>query len=100
MAKSKQEIIADIKAHISKGGGAYRSWYVGVSKDARDRLFNDHSVKENGDWWIIRSASSDKVAREVEDYFINTLGTDGGTGGGDETANEVYGYKKATHTNP
>lgn len=100
MANSKQEIINDIDAYIQKCGGAYRDWYVGISKDARDRLFNDHSVRENGDSWIHKTAMSAQAAREVEDHFVNTLGTDGGTGGGDYTANMVYAYKKAAHTNP
>lgn len=100
MVKNKQEIIADINEHIRKGGGGYSAWYVGISQDARDRLFNAHNVKEKGDWWIHRQCSSAGVAREIEAYYINTLGTDGGTGGGDETADMVYAYKKAVHTNP
>ena len=100
MAKSKQEIIDDIKGHISKGGGGYRAWYVGISKDASDRLFSGHKVKEEGDWWIYRTASSAKIAREIEDYFVNTLGADGGPGGGAEDAKQVYAYKKAAHTAP
>jgi hypothetical protein len=100
MAKSKPEIISDIKAYMEKGGGNYRAWYVGVSNDGRDRLFNGHRVRENGDWWIYRQATSSQAARDVEDYFVNTLGTDGGLGGGDYTADKVYAYKKAAHTNP
>lgn len=100
MAKTKQQIIDDIKAHIRKGGGAYKDWYVGISKDARSRLFDGHNVREKGDWWIYRAASSSKIAREIEAYFVNTLGTDGGTGGGGADARQVYAYKKASHTDP
>ena len=100
MPKSKQKIIDDIESHIQKRGGDNSDWYVGISKDARDRLFNGHSVKEKKDVWIYRKASSSEVAREIEDYFVNTLNTDGGTGGGDETSDKVYAYKKARHTNP
>lgn len=100
MTMGKQEIINAIKEYIAKGGGGYKAWYVGISKDARDRLFNEHKVREKGDWWIFRTASSSQVAREIEDYFVNTLGTDGATGGGDEAADKVYAYKKAPHTNP
>lgn len=100
MPKSKQEIIDDIKSHMQKRGGEYSDWYVGISKDAKDRLFNGHSVKEKKDVWIYRKAGSPQTAREVEDYFVNTLDTDGGTGGGDETSDMVYAYKKAKHTNP
>ena len=96
MAKSKQEIIADIDSFITKGGGGYRAWYVGISSDAKARLA-EHNAK---DAWIFRTASSSQVAREIEDHFVNTLGTDGATGGGDETTNMVYAYKKAPHTDP
>lgn len=100
MAKSKQEIIDDIKSHIQNRGGEYSDWYVGISKDAKDRLFNNHCVKEKKDVWIYRKASSSEVAREIEGYFVNTLNTSGGTGGGDESSDKVYAYKKARHTNP
>ena len=100
IAKNKQEIINDINEHIKKGGGGYSSWYVGISKDAPDRLFKGHNVREEGDWWIYSRASSSQVAREIEDYFVNTLGTDGAVGGGDEAADMVYAYKKAAHTDP
>ena len=101
MNYSKEQIIVDIKDHIGKSG--VRNWNevcVGISKDAKDRLFNGHGIQEKGDWWIYRQAISSEVAREVEDYFINTLGADGGTGGGDETADYVYAYKKTSHTDP
>jgi len=101
MAYSKDQIIADIKEYISKSGAQkWNEVYVGVSKDAKDRLFNGHSVQEKGDWWIYRQATSSAVARDVEAFFVNTLGSDGGTGGGDQSADYVYAYKKASHTNP
>lgn len=97
---TEQAIISDIKAHIQKGGGSYHDWYVGISQNARNRLFNDHGVHEKGDWWIYKEASSSAAARRAEDYFVNTLGTDGGVGGGDRQAVYVYAYKKNSHTNP
>jgi hypothetical protein len=98
--KTKQEIINDLDAFIKDGGGGYQAWYVGTASDARDRLFNDHKVMEKGDSWIYRQASFSGVAREIEDYFVNTLGTDGGTGRGVVLIVMVYAYKKAPHTNP
>jgi len=67
---------------------------VSISSDAKYRLINGHNVRGKGHWWIFRTASSSKVAREIEDYFVNTLGTDGGPGGGDEAANQVMLTKK------
>lgn len=97
-AQSNQEIVNDIVAHMQKGGGAYRDWYVGISKDARARLSN-HGVRE-GDWWIFCQATSSANARAVEKYFLESVGTDGGPGGGDDSADQVYAYKKARHTRP
>lgn len=100
MTKSKQEIIDEIKAHIQKEGSGYRSWYVGISEDARDRLFNGHGVPKENAWWIFREVSSASVACEGEEYFVNTLGTDGAPGGGSDKSNQVYAYKKTSVTNP
>lgn len=99
MVKDKQTITNEIKNHISEGGGAYSDWYVGISKNPRERLFQDHNVDEKKDAWIIRQAESESIAREIEDYFVNTLKTDGERGGGDNP-DSVYAYKKKSHTDP
>ena len=98
--KTKQEIINDLDAHMKDGGGGYPAWYVGIASDARDRLFNDHRVKEKGDSWVFRQTSFSGVAREIQDYFVDTLGTDGGAGKGVVFTDMVYAYKKASHTDP
>lgn len=100
MSESKQDIITAFEEHIRKGGGGYSAWYVGISNDARYRLFNEHKVREKGDWWIYKQAASSQIAREIELFFTSIRGTDGGTGGGDETTDMVYAYKKAAHTEP
>lgn len=100
MAKTKHQIIADIKAYIGKDSGAYGNWYVGITKDPHSRLFDEHGVKEKGDWWIYREAYSSESARQVEDHFVNKCGADGGVGGGDDDSTFVYAYKKASHTDP
>lgn len=99
MADTKESIKADIKAYIQKNGSVYSDWYVGIASDPRARLFNDHNVSEKGGAWIYREAESSNAAREVEEYFINTLGTDGGSGGGDYSTKSVYAYKKTSTTN-
>ena len=100
MAKlTKDQIIAGIKEHVQKSGAKkWNEWYVGISKDARDRLFNGHCVPEKDYWWIFKQAISSGDARAIEDYFINTLGATGGTGGGDDTADYVYAYKIGPNT--
>jgi len=97
MAKTKEEIISDIEEYFR--GTNYSSCYVGISSDARKRLFEEHNVSEKDDAWIIRTASSHTEAREIEKHFLDA-GMDGGGGGGDETSNKVYAYKKAYYTHP
>ena len=62
---------------------------MGIAASPRDRLFNDHNVREKGDAWIFREATSSAVAREVESYFIDVKGTRGGAGGGDASSRSV-----------
>ena len=99
MADSEEKIKSEIKEYIAKYGGAYAAWYVGVSGDARDRLFNGHGVDEQTDAWIWLPATSSAAARRVEAYF-HEFGAAGDPGAGDEQADQVYAYKKAAHTTP
>jgi len=100
VVKDENTIRTEIKNHITSEGGPYSRWYVGIAKNARERLFQDHGVKEKEDSWIIREAISDDIARKIEDYFVNTLKTSGNPGGGDEKTVFVYAYWKQTHTEP
>jgi hypothetical protein len=92
-------MINEIKKHMDKSGYPYHQWYVGIAKDARDALFNRHGVRERGDWWIFRKATTTQQARDIESYFLNTLRTAGGSGGGDNFTTMVYAYKIGSHTN-
>jgi len=99
MAKSKQEIIADINAHIADCGGRYSDWYAGITEDTKRRVFEEHGVEKGKDPYIWRTAVSSVVARETEKYFLD-LRCDGGSGGGDDDADIVYAYKKSSRTDP
>jgi hypothetical protein len=89
MAKD-DKIVKDIIGHV---GNANKSeWYVGIATDAKQRLFVDHNVVENGGHWIYRSAGSEQVARDTEKYLLDTYNFRGGTGGGDNPI-YVYAYK-------
>ena len=97
---SEEQIKQDIKAYIGKNGGVHREWYVGIASDPKQRLFTEHGVHENGDAWVYDWAPDSDAARRVEQYFIQTLGTAGGPGGGDSTTRSVYAYKRNSHTKP
>lgn len=94
-----QKIINDFLAYMSKNGGNWYDWYVGVAKDPIQRLFSDHNVIEHGGIWIYsQHTGSDTVARAVEQYFLNQ-GCDGGSGGGSNSSCFVYAYMKSRDTN-
>ena len=99
MANSKQEIINEIAAHIADLGGSYSEWYVGITENAKRRIFEEHGVEKDKDKYIWRTASSSSVARAIEKYFLD-LGCDGGGGGGEYDAVIVYAYKKSARTDP
>ena len=61
MAKTEHQIIADIEAHIVKCGGRFGHGYVGITTDPRERLFDDHSVRDNGDASLETSPSSHPI---------------------------------------
>lgn len=100
MSNEEREVIQKVKDYILKCGGSYSAWYTGIAQDPKLRLFNDHTVDEKADSWIYHPVSSSTVARNIEQYFVETLGTDGGTGGGDDSTKTVYAYKKNYRTNP
>jgi hypothetical protein len=91
-------IIKEMLSYMRANGGPDKSWYVGISQDARKRLFTDHNVSKDQGIWIDLTADTASIAREVEDFFINQVKTDGGAGSGDIAANKVYAYKKTPST--
>jgi hypothetical protein len=95
---SGKQIVSKIKGHIRKRGGAYPAWVVGVSRNARKELFNQHGVRKDKDRWIFMHAQSPSVARRVKAYLMDKLGILGRTSVEDKTADFVYAYKKVAHT--
>lgn len=95
-----EQLTQEIKSYMDKHGGDYDQWYCGISEDPKERLFDGHDVDESRDHWIHGPADDSKTARRVERYLTDTLGCDGGPGGGDEDADNVYAYEKSSHTEP
>ena len=91
MANSYEQIIKDINEHLQKSGRSYYSdFYIGISNDARNRLFKEHHVKENS-WWIYRTATDPQVACEVKEHYLK-LGMRGYNSNDNNTADIVYCY--------
>ena len=98
MTQSQLAIVVDIKNYIAQIGGGYINWYTGIAANPRTRLFNDHCVDEKYGNWIYSNELTSQEAREVEEYFVNTLGTKGDVGGGDNNTKFVYAYKITQNT--
>ncbi len=73
MAKTKQQIIEDIRGYIQKRGGKPGEWQVDVGTNQRARLFKAHDIRERGDCWIVRRAESPQAAREASIDLAGTL---------------------------
>ena len=97
---SPQQIQVEIMHLIHMERSPYSDWYVGIAKNPHIRLFQEHKVEMRNSWWIIRKAKNSEDARNVEKLIINTYGTDGDSGGGDEESVYVYAYKKSATTKP
>ena len=88
----------EILSYVHSLGGNYSDWYCGIAADARDRLFNGHRVSEKSGHWIFRNFGNSEVGRSIEKYLIESLGFDGGSGGGDLSTVFVYAYRKTADT--
>ena len=60
---NKQDIIKDIEGYVGKGNSS--AWYVGITNDIDRRLFGDHNVDREKDYWIYRTANSKSIAQEI-----------------------------------
>jgi len=91
---NKEQNIRDLFNFIE---GPFSGWYVGITNDPEICLYNRHKVSRDNGKCKYCPCSSDDIAREIEQYFLN-LGCDGGPGGGNETSRYVYVYKKTRTT--
>lgn len=70
-----------------RGETPYSKWTVGITEDHHRRK-KEHGNPPSWDWW---PADNEKVAREVETYFLKK-GMKGDTGGGN-TPKIIYMFK-------
>ena len=97
---TKDAIINDIEKHLSNSVKEYYSdFYVGITNDVNKRMFADHQVNKDNDWWIYCKADSEDIARDVENYYLE-LGMKGDTGGGNPENPPlfVYSYEISEHS--
>lgn len=83
---NKQELINAIEK--KKGSTEYSIWTIGITNDPDRRKGEHESDGKNVTYWKHWKADSEKIAREVETYFLDK-GMKGGGGGGN-TPTWVY----------
>ncbi len=93
------QMLREIQAHIDKSGKPYSQWYAGITSNLKERLYEGHGVPEKNAWYVSRRADSSNAARHAEAALLK-LGCDGGSGGGDQSAQVVYAYLKTPATDP
>ncbi|MDD1776844.1 MAG: hypothetical protein LUQ65_01655 [Candidatus Helarchaeota archaeon] len=96
----KGKILDKISEHIRTRGGLPQDWYIGINQFPERRLSIDHKLDLEKDKWIFIPANSDQEAKEILDYFVNWIGTDGQLVGENHGARKIYAYKKTPHTEP
>lgn len=89
------EIIKEFDERIKKSGRQfYNEFYVGITTNIEERLFTDHRVQKEGNWWMYAPADTEAIARDVEKHYLE-YGMRGDTGGGTDKEGKqwfVYCY--------
>lgn len=72
MIFSKEQIVNDISNFIVRFAGRPQNCYIGISKDALERLFRGHQVQimNMNDFRFYRAASAEE-ARTIERFFLD-----------------------------
>ncbi len=91
-------VIKRIETYMSKFEGDYSDWFVGITKNLDEGLFQLHKVEETG-IWISFGADTEEVAKKVERYFLDKK-TDGNPKALEENTRIVFVYKKNSNTIP
>lgn len=100
MLKTADQIVLEVKNYIITWNKPFTSWYVGITAEPNQRVFIAHGVRnDNLHGWIVRECQNSNDARNIEEYFVNTVGTKGNVGGGDDKSNFVYAYEITNYTN-
>ena len=95
MPSNREEIIAEIKAHIGRLGGGFGDWCVGTAKDPRSPFFESHRLAEMNDGLTYREAFTPASAQAIRDYLVNECGLRLDLDDAPEPGRFVFAFKKA-----
>lgn len=91
-------IVSKINEHLKNSSKRYYSdFYIGITDNIERRLFGEHNVSKQGQWYIHAQADNIDIARDVEKHFLDK-GMQGDDGGGNDTSVYVYCYEVTQNT--
>jgi hypothetical protein len=100
MPNNREEIVAEIKAHIGRFGGGFGDWCVGTAKDPRSPFFESHRVAEMNDGLTYREAFTPGSAEAIRDYLVNGCGLRLDLDAAPEPGRFVLAYRKTPPAHP
>lgn len=66
------EIIKGFDEHLKKSGCRfYSDIYIGMTNDAEKRLFDDHHVAKDEQWWVYAMADNEEIAHQVKEHYLD-----------------------------
>ncbi len=66
------DIIKGFDENLKKSGCHYFSdIYIGRTNNAEKRLFEDHCVPRDKQWWIYANADDEDIAHQVEEHYLD-----------------------------
>ena len=71
------------------------SYFIGIAQRPKIRLQAHFALDVKA---MSVQADDVKSAKRIVSYFINDIGTDGGSGGGNDDSKYLYCYKKGMNT--
>lgn len=99
MVYSVQQVKYEFLAYIKEFDSTFSNWYVGMSDQPKQALFERHGVRDAADPWLYKQLLTNRAARTVQAYFLEHLKTAGvPTDDQSENVDCVYLYKIAAHT--
>lgn len=70
----------------------YSLWTIGITHNPAERKLQHEADGKSTEYWKQWAADSLSDAQDIESYFINTKGMNGGTGGNLSEHKTVYVY--------
>jgi hypothetical protein len=93
------EVIDSIHSFILKNSYTYIDWYIGLTDNAEEMLFEEHKLNQVSDMWIFEEVPHESDAFRIRDFFLN-MGCTGGLVNNRNKIRYIYAFRRSARTNP